>query len=335
MRRNPRTILALGAALTILVTACGGTSGGSASASGTATPAQTIVLAFAPSAESGKILLSGDAIASALSRSTGLKFKAIVPTSYAAVVEGMCAGQVDVAFLPPLSFVLAKDKGCAQLGLVSIRNGSPTYRGQIRVRIDSGIQTLADLRGKRFAFVDPLSTSGSMYPQLLIKKQFDTTPQQFFGTGNIVYAGSHDRAMIALYQRQVDGAASFIDVASDVPLSAVKSLPDIATQTKRIAETEDIPGDTFSFRSALPAELKVILKQALRDFAATAEGKQALLGLYSVEGLTELPETAYDAIREAAKIVGINLEVEAAKTPKPVTPATTPPATTPAATKAP
>lgn len=321
-------IVALGATLSILVTACGSTSGGtSASPPGLGSAGRPIVLAFAPSAESGKILLSGDAIASALSQSTGLKFKAIVPTSYAAVVEAMCAGQVDIAFLPPLSYVLAKDKGCAQLGLVSVRNGSPTYRGQIRVRIDSGINTLADLRGKRFAFVDPISTSGSMYPQLLIKKQFNVTPQQFFGPANIVYAGGHDRAMIALYQRQVDGAASFIDAATDVPSTAVKSLPDIGTQTKRIAETEDIPGDTFSFRSALPADLKVTLKQALRDYSATAEGKKALLGLYSVEGLTELADATYDAIRDAAKVVGINLEEEAAKTPKPLTPATTAPAT--------
>lgn len=99
------------------------------------------------------------------------------------------------------------------------------------------------------------------------------------------------------------------------------------TQTKRIAETEDIPGDTFSFRSALPADLKTTLKQALRDYSGTAEGEKALLGLYSVEGLTELPDVTYDAIRDAAKVVGINLEEEAAKTPKPLTPATTASAT--------
>ncbi len=332
MNRHARA-LAYALAAALVAAACGGgvtTPGGPATQGPRIGAAdRPVVLAFAPSAESGKILESGDKIAAALSAATGLTFKAQVPTSYAAVIEGMCSGKVEVAFLPPLSYVLGKDKGCAEVLLVSVRNGLPTYRGQIRVRSDSGIGSLAELRGRKFAFVDPVSTSGSMYPQLLIKKQFNQTAEQFFGAGNAVFAGGHDKAMIALYNKQVDGAASFIDVSTDIPSSALKIFPDLGQKTKRIAETEDIPSDTFSVRPDLPTDLKARLKMALADYAKTEDGKKALLGLYSVEDLTTIPDSAFDGVREAAKIVGINLEEEAKKTPRPAATAT------PAATKSP
>ena len=329
MQLRARGPLGWGLAALLVTAACGG---GAPPPTG-ATPApkgprlgsidRPIILAFVPSQETGKVLASGDQIASALSKATTLKFKAQVPSSYAATIEGMCSAKVDVAFLAPLSYVLAKDKGCAQLLLTSVRDGSATFKGQIRVRADSGITDLAQLRGKKFAFSDPVSTSGSMYPQLLIKQKFNATAKEFFS--DVLFAGGHDKAMIALYNKQVDGAASFIDAKTDIPSSAVRLFPDIVEKTKRIAETEDIPGDTFSARKDLPKDLADQIKKALLDYAKTDEGKKAIFGLYSIDGFAEIPDSKYDVLREGAKIVGIDLEKEAAATPRPAaTPAPSP-----------
>ncbi|MEK7863510.1 MAG: PhnD/SsuA/transferrin family substrate-binding protein, partial [Chloroflexota bacterium] len=149
------------------------------------------------------------------------------------------------------------------------------------------------------------------------------TAKDFFS--QTIYAGGHDLAMIALYRGTVDGAASFIDGRTDVPGSAVKLYPDIAQKTKRIAETEDIPGDPQVVRRDLPADLKKTIKQALIDYAKTDAGKAALKSLYSIDGLAEIPEKSYDGIAEGAKVVGIDLEKDAAVTPKPAaTPAPSP-----------
>ncbi len=327
-------VVALAAGLVVSACTSASTSGPSPAASvpATSTPQKTprlgsidhpLILAFVPSQETQKVLKSGDTIASALSQITGLKFKAQVPASYAATIEAMCSGKVDVAFLTPLSYVLARSKGCAEYMTTSVRFGSPTYRGQIRVRADSGITDLAGLKGKRFAFSDPVSTSGAMYPQLLVKKQFNMTAKEFFS--QMVYAGGHDLAMIQLYKGAVDGAASFIDGRTDVPGSAVKLYPDIVEKTKRIAETEDIPGDPQVVRKDLPADLKAQIKKALLDYSKTDAGKAALKSLYSIDGLAEIPEKTYDGIAEGAKVVGIDLEKDAAITPKPAaTPAPSP-----------
>lgn len=283
-----------------------------------------IVVAFVPSQETQKVLSSGDKIASALSSATGLKFKAQVPISYAATIEAMCSAKVDVAFLAPLSYVLAKDKGCAQLLLTSVRGGSPTFQGQVRVHVDSNITDLCQLKGKKFAFSDPVSTSGSMYPQLLIRQKCGaTSAKEFFS--EVIFAGGHDRAMIALYNKQVDGAASFIDLTTDVPSSAVRLFPDLAQKTKRIATTEDIPGDTASIRKDVPEDLKKKIKDALLAYAKTEDGKKAIFGLYSIDGFAEIPDSKYDTLRDGAKLVGIDLAKEAAATARPpATPSPTP-----------
>ena len=328
MQLHQRGLLGWGLAALLVTAACGG----AAPAGATPAPAgpklgsadRPLIIAFVPSQETQKVLTSGDQIAAALAKSTGLSFKAQVPSSYAATIEGMCSAKVDVGFLAPLSYVLAKDKGCAQLMLTAVRDGSPTFKGQIRVRADSGITDVSQLRGKKFAFSDPVSTSGSMYPQLLIKQKFNATAKEFFS--DVLFAGGHDKAMIALYNKQVDGAASFIDAKTDIPSSAVKLFPDIVEKTKRIAETEDIPGDTMSTRKDLPKNLVDQIKAAFLDYIKTDDGKKAIFGLYSWDTATDIPDSKYDTLREGAKIVGIDLEKEAAATARPAaTPAPSPP----------
>ena len=340
MPLRSRGMLGWGVAALLVVGACGagqqpsGTSGSPGSGAQTGPRLgsfeRPIVIAFVPSQETSKILKSGDTIASALSSATGLKFKATVPISYAATIEGMCSAKVDVAFLTPLSYVLAKDKDCAQFMTASVRDGSPTYRGQIRVRADSGITDVCQLKGKKFAFADPVSTSGALYPILLFKtKCGGNTPQEFFGVNNVFYAGGHDKAMNALYSKQVDGAASFIDAKTDVPSASLKLYPDIVTMTKRISETDDIPGDPQVARKDVPAELRDKIKQALLDYAGTAAGKKAIFDLYSIDGFAVIPDSSYDKVRDAAKIVGINIAEEASKTARPPATVAPSPSTSP------
>ena len=119
---------------------------------------------FVPSGDAQVIIKGEREVGDLLYKETGLHFKTLVVTSYAAVIEAMGAGKVDIGWLATFSYVLAKDKYDVELLMVVQRFGSPFYRGQIMVRADSGIQSLKDLQGKRFAFVDPASTSGHLYP---------------------------------------------------------------------------------------------------------------------------------------------------------------------------
>lgn len=304
----------------LIVAACGGpaaTSTNAPSATATAKPTdrlgginRPIVLAFTPSQDLARVTASGNKIKASLEKATSLAWKVSVPTSYAAVIEGMCSGSIDVAFLAPLMQVLAVDKGCATPFLAALRKDdkgqlSTTYQSQILVRKDSGITDINGLKGKKFAFTDSVSTSGFLFPTLLVKNKTGQDPKSFFAA--TTFAGGHDKAVLALYQGSVDGAASFIDAR------VLKGMPaDIMEKTTRIETAGPIPNDGAAVRKGFPADLQQQIQKALADYSTTADGAKAFHDLYSWDGMKTIDAKFYDSVRDAAKLAGIDLE-QAAK----------------------
>jgi phosphonate transport system substrate-binding protein len=254
---------------------------------------------FVPSGDAQVIVKGGREVGDLLHKETGLYFKTSVATSYAAVIEAMGAGKVDIGWLATFSYVLAKDKYDVELLLVVQRFGSPFYRGQIMVRADSGIHSLKDLKGKRFAFVDPASTSGHLYPKtLLLSKGFD--PKTFFGKS--VFAGSHNAVVLSLYKGEVDGGAAY-----DGSRAAVaKSYPDVFEKIKVIAYTKEIPNDTVSVRKELSEDLKAKLRDGLKKISKSPKGSKMLKRLYGISGLVDL-DGLFDPVREAGRLLNLDL----------------------------
>lgn len=254
---------------------------------------------FVPSGDVQVILKGGEEVGDLLQKETGLHFKTSVATSYAAVIEAMGAGKVDIGWLATFAYVLAKDKYDVELLLVVQRFGSPFYRGQIMVRADSGIHSLKDLKGKRFAFVDPASTSGHLYPKtLLLSKGFE--PKTFFGKS--VFAGSHNAVVLSIYKGEVDGGAAY-----DGSRAAVaKSYPDIYEKIKVIAYTKEIPNDTVSVRKDLAENLKVKIRNGLKKISQSPKGSKILKRLYGISGLMDL-DGLFDPVREAGRLLNLDL----------------------------
>ena len=329
MRISLRGPLGWALAAGLVIAACGGTAGTSTPTQSAATSAapsgprlgsfdRPIVLSFTPSQDTQRVTASGSAITAALEKATGLKWRVSVPTSYAATIEGMCAGSVDVAFLAPLQMALALDRGCATPFLGALRNdetGKPstTYKSQILVKADSGITDINGLKGKKFAFVDTLSASGYLFPSLKIKEKTGQEPKAFFGANNIVFAGGHDKAALAVYQGSVDAAATFIDVRTSAGMPA-----DIIQKTKVIDTAGPIPNDGAAVRKGFPTDLMTQIQKAMADYSQTDAGKKSFKDLYSWDGMQVVDSKFYDPVRDAAKLAGIDLAGEAAKTARPV-----------------
>ena len=254
---------------------------------------------FVPSGDAQVILKGGTEIAELLQKVTGLHFKTSVATSYAAVIEAMGAEKVDIGWLATFSYVLAHDKYGVELLLVVQRFGSPFYRGQIMVRADSGIKDLAGLMGKRFAFVDPASTSGHLYPKtLLLAQGFD--PEQFFK--KIVFVGSHNAVVLSIYKGEVDGGAAY-----DGSRAAVaKMFPDVYDKINVIAYTKEIPNDTVSVRKGLSEDLKMRIRDGLKKVSKSPQGSKVLKKLYGISGFTDL-DGLFDPVREAGRLLNLNL----------------------------
>ena len=253
---------------------------------------------FVPSGDSQVILKGGEEIARRLEKVTGLHFKTSVATSYAAVIEAMGAGKVDVGWLATFSYVLAREKYGVDIILIVIRFGSPFYRGQILVGADSGINKLADLKGKTFAFVDPASTSGHLYPKsLLLSKGFD--PKAFFSRS--VFVGSHNAVVLSVLNGEVDGGATYDDTRAAV----AKSFPEIFKKLKVIAYTENIPNDVVAVRKGLDPALIQNVKEGLKYIAKTPDGSKVLKEVYGISGLADL-DAFFDPVRKAGKLLDLD-----------------------------
>src|SRR5256712_12679722 len=247
MGRSTRGLVGWAMAAGLLIAACGG--GGGTSGATTAPKAagprlgsfdRPISLAFTPSQQAATIATNGNAIKGALERATGLAWKVTAMTSYAAQVEAMCSGSVDIGFFAPLQITLLLDKSCGTPVLGALRKDdagqlATTYKSQILVKADSGINDINGLKGKKFAFVDPLSASGYVYPTLVVKNKTGQDPKTFFSS--TIFAGGHPQAALAVYQGTVAGAATFIDARD----SLVATTPDIKTKTKVIDTAGPIP----------------------------------------------------------------------------------------------
>jgi phosphonate transport system substrate-binding protein len=335
MRISLRGPLGWALAAGLAIAACGGTATPSSAPSAAASTAASsgprigsfnrpVVLAFTPSQESSTISTNGAAIKSALEKATGLAWKVTAMSSYAAQVEGMCAGQIDVGFFAPLQMTLLISKSCGTPILAALRKDdtgqlATTYKSQILVRTDSGINSLADLKGKKFAFVDPLSASGYLYPSLVIKQKTGQEPKTFFSA--TTFAGSHPNAALAVYNKQVDGAAMFIDARD----SLVSANPDIKTATKVIDTAGPIPNDGVALSKGFPDDVGKTVKQALIDYSKDPSGAKVLSALFAWDGVQEVNASFYDAIKEAAVLAGVDVEGLAKATPRPAaTPAPSP-----------
>jgi phosphonate transport system substrate-binding protein len=313
-RGSCRSLLPM-AAITLLLAGCRGggnapasqspvanSSSGGAEAVGTAERPLSMVIV--PAVNSEQLAISADELSKLIEKETGLKVKGSVGTSYSAVVEAMGTGHVDIGWLNPFGYVLAHNKYGVEPLLICTRHGSRSYNGLIITRKDSGINSMKDLKGKRFAFVDPLSTSGTIYPQLAMMAA-GIDPKK--DLGQTIFAGGHDKVVLAVYQKQVDAGAIYGGGSSDARQRVQATIPDVMTQTKVIGHTDQIPNDNVSVRRELPAEMKSKLKAALQKIAGTDEGRR-ILDANDIDGLQPVKDSDYDSIRKATEALDINLE---------------------------
>ncbi len=280
----------------------------------------SLVLAFVPSQDTQRVLETGSILGRMIEVATGYRVRTEVPISYVATIEAMCAGRVDIAFLAPFAYVLAHQKCGADVRLVSVRAQLPFYKSQIMYRADLNVKDLNDLRGKKFAFVTPASASGYLFPAALLKKS-GIDPDRFFS--QVLFAGGHDRVVLAIYTGSVDAGAGFGDeVFSDARTTVERQYPDVRSKVKVLMYTDPIPNDTVSFRKDLSDEVKDKTTKALFRIAETAPGKETLDRLYQIQGFADFGaltttykqaklktfDEYFQPIRDAAKLLGLNLD---------------------------
>ena len=194
----------------------------------------------------------------AISRMTGLRFDIRVGQSYSAVVEAMCTGAADIAFVGPVTYIQADQRHCADLLAVGVQKGNSIYYAGIFAKKNSSIHALKDLKGKRVAFGDVNSTSSFVFPMTMI---MDAGLDPVRDLAAIRLTGSHANSLATLVQGQVDASALSFDSFD----KAIEQKAIDPTTIRVVAKSIAIPYPPIIMNSRLPPALKAELKKAFAD----------------------------------------------------------------------
>jgi phosphate/phosphite/phosphonate ABC transporter binding protein len=234
-----------------------------------------------------------------LSDCIGQKVVLYVAKDYGDLRTQMESGAVDIGTFSPFAYVDAARGGKIRLIAQCVINGTDTYRGVIVVRRDSGLKSLADLRGKRFAFVDPKSASGFVYPRALLIEKGITPESSFKET---IFAGGHDKVIADVLEGRADAGAVYGDA-----LAVAKSKGVPTENLVTLAMTDPIPHDAVAVRVGLDAALAKKIRAALVDLDKSAAGRRVIANSKPKEltGYMLAEDSLYDMVRRTAKLAGM------------------------------
>lgn len=260
---------------------------------------------FTPSVDANTIATNSTSFLKFMEKETGLYFKSGIPSNFIAVVEAFGSNRADVAVMNSFGYLLANTKFGAEAKLKALRHGKDYYAGAIYVSEKSGIKTLKDLNGKKFAFTDASSTSGYLYPL----KIFNDAKVKL---GNTMFAQKHDNVITMIYQGQVDAGAAFYSDAFDGKIKDARErvltqFPDVEQKVKVLKITDKIPNDPFVFRKGIDPAITKKIVDALNKYLSTEEGKTTFKNIYAIDGIVPATNKDYDSLRAVIKAANVDV----------------------------
>lgn len=212
--------------------------------------------------------------------------------SYREVMDMLGSGGLDFAWICGYPFVQTRDPEYLALLAVPIYKGAPRYHSYIIVHKDSPYRTFDDLRNKVFAFSDPESNSGFLYPQSLLAEKRETSDRYFRQT---FFTFSHAETIEAVADRFADGGAvdSYIwDYLSEFQ-------PEIASLTRVIRQSPAFGFPPLVARRDVDPDLSANMRRVLLEMRDDPKGAVFLSGL-KLDGFGTFPPSLFDSIKEMA-----------------------------------
>ena len=243
--------------------------------------ADVLTVGLIPSEDSRAMIANSQKMMDMLSKSLGMPVKPFVAADYNGVIEALRSKRLDVAYLGPFSYVLGTTVADIEAFAVAEtkKAGRTYYHSLIVAHKDSGIKTVADLKGHTFAFVDPSSTSGHLFPKAgLMKAGFN--PDKDFS--RVIFSGSHDSNAVAVENKKID-AVAIADRILDAAISkGLAKREDLVVVWK----SDPIPESPTVWRKDLDPALKKRVQAAFMEVKDIPWSDQGELSMASTRPMT-------------------------------------------------
>ena len=299
IKRFLKTLLV--ACLIVGMSACSSSSKSDDSSSDTSEKT-SLTVQFVPTNNDGSMDAKCKPFAEYLSKALGVDVTVTVATDYSTIVEAMASGKVDIGIMPPAAYVQARSQGAAKAVLSSSlvdydENEQPisgssanSFKGEVLVKADSDMTSLADLKGKTIATLSANSASGYIYPVAEMKDLgIDPTSDCTIVTVNDIPS-----EITAVLEGQAD--AAFVFEGARYVFASKFENNDLFADLKVLYLTEgDIPNDAIAVLPSMSKEMQEKVKEVFLNMPNDDEGKEAM-AMWGHTAYTEADEAAYDTI---------------------------------------
>lgn len=240
-------------------------------------------------------------VADYLGGKIGCKIKLIVLTRYGNIVDNFVSTGLDGAFFGSFTYA----KAHVLLGIEPIArpvdmDGGSTYHGIIIVRKDSGIKSINDMKGKRFAFVDSETTAGYLFPMIYFYQHGITDINSFLKEA--YFAGTHEDVIYDVLNKKADVGAEKNTVLERL---AVRDSA-INENLVILARSPEVPENSLAVRSDMDNDLKKALQQSMLGMHEDPVGKE-ILKKFGAQKFIETKDEDYEAVYKYAKEIHLDL----------------------------
>jgi phosphonate transport system substrate-binding protein len=261
---------------------------------------KTLLIGLIPEQSLFKQMERYEPIARYLSRKTGIEIKLVILPRYGNIISNFQSAKMDGAFFGSFTYALAHEKlGVDVLARPEGLDGASTYYGMIFVRKDSGINSVEQMQGKRFAFVDKATTAGYLLPLAYFqqhKKNYRTFLREYY------FSGTHEDAIYDVLNKKADIGAAKNTVFDRLALSDKR----IIEELRVLAKSPAVPENALAVRKGLDSDVKSRLQNELLAMDADPEGAQVLKA-FGARKFILTRNSDYQAVFDYARASNLNL----------------------------
>jgi phosphonate transport system substrate-binding protein len=230
-----------------------------------------------------------------IEKKLGMRVMMVQRKTYKEVNDLLKLNEVDLAFVCSGGYIYGVADSAFNLLVVPERDGLRKYQTYIIVNNNSNIKSFEELKGKRFAFTDPLSTSGTIYPSKRIE-ELGSNPNDFFA--NYTYTYAHDNSIQLVAKQMVDGAA-----VNSLVFDYLNTVSPERTKNIRIIEKSEWHGMppvviSYGVKDELRKELETIFLNIHED-----EGSKRVLEKLMVDKYVKESDSIFTSVRDMVELL--------------------------------
>lgn len=231
-----------------------------------------------------------------LGRALGRPYEFVQRRTYDEMNDLLLQGEVDLAFICSGGYVALPSDAPIEIVALPVVNGQTVYHSLIIVRKNSPVQQFNDLAGSRFAFTDPLSATGHLYPLFRVAA-LGKNSREFFGS--TLFSGSHDQSILAVSHGLVDAAA-----VNELVYNRLVGPHSVYSDQLRVIESSaDFGIPPVVAPLSVAPELRARMRDFLLHLGETAQGRERLAAL-GFDGFTLGNREIYRSIRKMGEVTG-------------------------------